>query len=92
MCAIEKITGFDFARSSFPLDFFVVVSSLEGITEMLLNHTCNVVISDRSALLNIPSSDGNSGTKFIVGDKLMTNDPLAIVTRNDDREFSDIIN
>jgi len=27
-----------------------------------------------------------------VGDKLMTKEPLSIVTRNNDREFSDVIN
>ncbi len=59
---------------------------------MLWNEKCNVVANDRSSLLNLVLSEKNSDRKFVVGDKLMTKEPLAVVSRNNDREFSDIIN
>mmetsp|Transcript_35231 Transcript_35231/g.61868 ORF Transcript_35231/g.61868 Transcript_35231/m.61868 type:complete len:476 (-) Transcript_35231:287-1714(-) len=92
ICAGQESTSHDFVQSSFPSDFLMVSSSLDEMTEMLWNDTCNVIATDRSYLLNLASSDENSDRKFIVGNMLLTKEPLAIVTRNNDREFSDIIN
>ena len=77
-------------QSSFPSDFVKVGSTFQENTEMLFNNTCNVFASDRSILLNIISP--NDDRELIVGDKLKTKEPLAIVTRENDHGFSDTIN
>jgi len=55
-----------------------------------------VIANDRSFLLDVvtPGDENNNGDgkNVIVGDKLSTKKPLAFVTRNNDREFSDIVN
>ena len=97
ICVKSSTTHYDFLKSftSFPSDYFKVGSSLEEITEMLFNDTCNVGAYDKSAILNhlnVALSHTDSDRDFIFGKKMMTKEPLAIVTRNNDREFSDIIN
>ena len=92
ICVEYSTTHYDFLEASFPSNFIMVGSTFEESMEMLLNNTCNVVATDRSNRLNLSTRDGSSGMKFIVGNKLMTKEPLAIVTRNNDREFSDITN
>ena len=92
ICVVQESNGHGFVQSSFSSHFVTVGSSLEEMEGMLLNDTCNVIAALRSDLLNLAPSVKNSDRKFIVGNELMTKEPLAIVTRNDDREFSDIIN
>ena len=90
---MDGTTEFDYIQSKFPPDFLFVVSSYEGLTEMLLSEKCNVItifLSELAAI--VASNDEIVDRNFIVGKKRLINDPLAAVTRNDEWEFSDIIN
>jgi len=58
---------------------------------MLLDGMCNTIAEERSTLFEIASRKEMIGKGFIVGDKLLTKEPPGVVTRNDDREFSDVI-
>ena len=79
--------------SSFPSTFFLTTSSEDERIELLLNGTCNVIANDRSWLLAETASRVDLvGGELIVGEKMMSNEPLAFVTRKADREFSDIVN
>ncbi|KAL7532749.1 hypothetical protein ACHAXR_006489, partial [Thalassiosira sp. AJA248-18] len=92
ICVTDASTHVDYLEISFPSDFLLIGSSLEHITDMLFDNTCNVIAHEKSVILNIASSDGAGDNGFIFGNNTMTKEPLAIVTRNNDREFSDIIN
>ena len=93
ICVDKDLTSYDFVSSSFPSTFFLPTSSEDERIELMMNGTCNVIANDRSWLLaETISRSGLVGGDLIVGEKLMTKEPLAFVTRNDDREFSDIIN
>jgi len=93
ICTYEGSTGLSFLCSYFPSDFIVVGSSLVEMMDMMRSGACNVMAGNKeSLLLNIASIDIPSGGDFVMGDRLMTNEPYAVVTRNDDSEFSDIIN
>ena len=92
ICVVKESTSNAFVEFYFPSDFFTVVPTLEERTKLLLDGTCNVIASDKSILLNIASGDEFKNSKFVVGEELMTKEPLAFVTRKDDREFSDVIN
>ena len=86
-------SSYDFVSSSFPSTFFLTTSSEDERIELLLNGTCNVIANDRSWLLAETASRADlAGGELIVGEKMMTNEPLAFVTRKNDREFSDIVN
>eukprot|EP00580_Thalassiosira_gravida_P000742 CAMPEP_0201599198 /NCGR_PEP_ID=MMETSP0492-20130828/752_1 /ASSEMBLY_ACC=CAM_ASM_000837 /TAXON_ID=420259 /ORGANISM="Thalassiosira gravida, Strain GMp14c1" /LENGTH=875 /DNA_ID=CAMNT_0048061747 /DNA_START=60 /DNA_END=2687 /DNA_ORIENTATION=- len=97
ICASEGSTSLDFVQSSFPYNFIVVGDSNQENEKRRSNGTCNVIADDRSFLLdrvtpgNETTNNGDANV-VIVGDKFFTKEPLAIVTRNNDREFSDIIN
>jgi hypothetical protein len=58
----------------------------------LLNNECTVIAHERSLLLDLAISLGTNGNNFVVGKKLVTKEPLAIVTRDTNREFSDAVN
>ena len=60
--------------------------------EKMWNGTCNVMAWDKSELVAIESSEKNRDRKFIIGDKLLVNEPHAIVSRRYDPEFSDTVN
>ncbi|KAL7551324.1 hypothetical protein ACHAWF_014510 [Thalassiosira exigua] len=93
LCAVDKTTRHEFVRSSFPSDFFTTEVSHEQMEEMLWNGTCNVIASDMSRLMLFASSiDEEQRGMYVLGKEMMTKEPLAIATRNSDREFSDIVN
>jgi len=107
ICVKDSTTHHDFLETAFPSDFLQIGSSLVEMQEMLMNSTddsmnplnksCNVIASDRSNWLNVwtvlnNTASGRDVSHFVEGEKTVRVEPLAIVTRNDDREFSDIIN
>ena len=93
ICVYRESTSFDYVETFFPSDFIVIVSNVEDENEMIFNGTCNVLANDKLGLLDrLSSSDEFKDKNFTVGEELKTKEPLAIVTRKEDREFSDIIN
>lgn len=88
-----RSTSYRVVKSLFPSDFYQLVSSRDEFEEVLWSGACNVMAWDKSELLDLESSDKNRGGKFSVGHKkLIENEPQALITRNGDREFSDILN
>lgn len=87
----DETTGLPFLKASFPSDFIVVSLSLEGMLERIKDGRCNVMIGNKkSLLLNIAETHASDGT-FVLGEKLLTKEPSAVVTRDDDREFSNVV-
>ena len=73
--------------------------------EQLSNATCNVVAGPTLDVAEDPCSTcieglglyihgwaSNNGFELFAGDKVITSTPLGMATRQDDREFSDVIN
>ena len=94
ICVSSGTTAQDFVQSFFPSDFFVEVSwnSADELSRMMNNSTCNVWANDRTSLLQIASSDVFCNQNVTVGREMVTKEPLAIVTRDDDAEFSNAVN
>jgi len=92
ICVTDSTTHYGIIESSFPPDFVAVGSSLGEMAAMLLNGTCNVIATNPSILLKWLKNKKNLDGKFVLGNKTIEKEPLAIVTRKDDREFSDILN
>ena len=92
-CTVDKSNGYDFVESHFPQKFIEVGYSLEELGEMQRNNACNVIAALRSSLLlqYVLPSNNTGDEEFVLGDKLMMKDPLAAVTRNNDPEFSDVV-
>jgi len=93
ICVQRSSTHYDFLAQAFPPTSLAFGSTFEGRADMLFNGTCNVIAADKSQirwseLVHNAIRDG----KYIRGEKTMTKEPLAMVTRNTDREFSDIVN
>mmetsp|Transcript_10548 Transcript_10548/g.22344 ORF Transcript_10548/g.22344 Transcript_10548/m.22344 type:complete len:360 (+) Transcript_10548:418-1497(+) len=61
---------------------------------MLINGTCNVVTSSKYFIQLEKNIFNNTYAKgnYTFGEEILSKEPLAIVTRKDDREFSDIVN
>jgi hypothetical protein len=57
---------------------------------MYRNGTCNVIAGDRQA--TIARMFTANLTDAVAGNITFTNEPLAIVSRNDESEWSDIVN
>ena len=92
ICVSESSTHHTFMKKAFPSDYYRVGSSFEEIKKMLFNDTCNALAFDKSALLGTAKNDEAQSKGFVFGDVMKTKEPLAFVTRNNDREFSDIVN
>lgn len=88
----DDSSAFDLLQLTFPLRFLMATSSSQDSTERLSNGTCNVVAALRSFLQTEASNDESKHRGHVVGEKLLTQDPHAIVTRNTDEEFSDVVN
>ena len=92
ICTQIGSTGHDYTATHFPSEFFSLVSSVEEREALMSNGTCNVMTSDWSYLMDVGSRAAAADGKLLVGDKLETEEPLAIVSRKGDQEFSDVIN
>jgi hypothetical protein len=84
ICVFNGTTSFDYARKVFPQKFFVIQSG--ELAEGLIQGDCNVIaggVSDVcSSNVAIQNDTGWCGTKVVV------RDPLALVTRQDDPQWS----
>ena len=92
ICVYRESTSYDYLHSFFPSDFYISMASSADANEMLLNGTCTVITGDKLRLLDRLSSEELKDKNYTVGEELKTKEPLAIVTRKGDREFSDVIN
>jgi len=92
ICVTEGSTGKAYVEIAFPISYIFVTSVPDEDLEMLLEGKCNVIASDRSVLVDFLSRMGHNSNKFVLGDKLMTKEPLAAVSRSSDQIFSDVIN
>ncbi|KAL7534572.1 hypothetical protein ACHAWF_004886, partial [Thalassiosira exigua] len=93
ICVYKASTHYELLRMSFPSEYFKLVSSYAEMLDMLLNDTCNVVAEDKGFLHGgLPDIFVARDRGFVEGGKMMTKEPLAMVTRNTDMEWSDAVN
>ena len=92
ICVTEGSSGKAYVEIAFPTSYIFVTSVPDEDLEMLLEGKCNVMATDRSVLVDFLSRMGNNSDKFVLGDKLMTKEPLAAVSRSSDQTFSDVVN
>jgi hypothetical protein len=89
ICVVGS-TAADHISRHFSPDFYSDKFSWDEIFQRYRNGTCNVVAGDRQAT-SLQMEAANL-SNYIVGANTFTNEPLAIVTRNDETEWSDIVN
>ena len=94
LCAVTGTSSLDAVSKRFPPDRIKITSGIEELKVLFLNETCNVV----AILKNIAAAEADlrkaleNETNFFFGDRPIASQPLALVTRKGDVEFSDIVN
>ena len=83
-------TTMTFVSTHFSPEFYHESHSWEDVFEWYKNGTCNVIAGDRQAA-KVQMEEANL-TEYVIGNETVTNEPLAIVTRNDESEWSDVVN
>ena len=91
ICVAIFSTPYLAVKPAFPPEFIEEVNTVEEQVENLISGVCNVMASDRSIILGL-AFRGFIPVGHKLGDKVHAKEPLAIVTRKNDREFSDVIN
>ena len=86
ICVESSTTWQDTVKDLFPSIYIEVASTQEELISFLDLGICNV------AGYEGPMKQYLAGIGYVVGEKMMTKEPNAFVTRSDDREFSDAIN
>ena len=71
----------------FPSDFILVTSSYDEMVQKIWGGSCNVLSELRSGLIYLASHAKAKDLGLVVGNKTLSKKPLAIVTRQNDREF-----
>jgi len=82
------------SQNLFPNDVLVPVDILDFAT-MYFNGTCNVVSHEKTVLVGmkrILRTIYKNTDPFMIGNNTFSKEPLAIVTREDDPEWSDFVN
>lgn len=92
ICVTGTTTDYFYVASHYTIEFFVVTSSLEQSIQLYFNGTCNTVASSRLDLLNHKQNHLASSVFFVIGNNTYNNDPLSFVTRENDYEWSSVIN
>ena len=87
ICAIGNAG--DYVEDHFSPEFYLIASSVDEQYDMYRNGTCNVIAGDRFSTKSRMEAENFD---FITGINTFTNEPLAIVTRSDESEWSDIVN
>lgn len=89
ICVEPNTRSQEFIASRYSPDFYQTGLFLD----MLENKTCNVLAAERLQILKLLHKDNSiRNTEYEIGNITYTNEPLAIVTRNNDMVFSDIVN
>lgn len=86
ICVESSTTWQDTVKDLFPSIYIEVASTQEELISFLDLGICNV------AGYEGPMKQYLAGIGYVVGEKMMTKEPNAFVTRSDDREFSDAVN
>jgi hypothetical protein len=93
ICVVVDTTDHGYVTNQFTSDFLVVMANVGESLEFYLNGTCNVIANGRLGLLNFKQTSADLfESSFIVGDKTFNSDLLAFATRNNDPEWSNIVN
>lgn len=92
ICVLATTSHYITLIARFPTDFVTTGPTVAELTTMLLNGTCNVIAYEKSYQWDLQQSDEIIGQGYVIGEKMVSKEPLAIVTRNNDVEFSDIVN
>ncbi|KAL7544861.1 hypothetical protein ACHAWF_008230 [Thalassiosira exigua] len=92
ICVEKSTTHYDFVRRSFPHWNIKVASTYLELLNLLHNGECNVFAKDRSFMQRHAAKRSDLRDGDVVGKKLITKEPLAMVTRNTDRMWSDTVN
>ena len=72
-------------------EFWIKHNSYDELFESYKKGTCNVVAGDRQAI-SAQMLTANLTDPYVIGEKTFSNEPLSIVTRNDESEWNDIVN
>lgn len=87
ICILQDTTGHDVMLQQFPSDFILVTSSYDEMVQKIWGGSCNVLSELRSGLIYLASHAKAKDLGLVVGNKTLSKKPLAIVTRQNDREF-----
>lgn len=80
----------DYIEDHFSPVFYYIGTSVEELYDMYRNGTCNVIAGDRFSTAS--RMHAANFTDYVIGANTFTNEPLAVVTRSDESEWSDIVN
>jgi len=92
ICTVEATTHYDYISSNFPSTVHTTAPSLDALKDMLVNGACNVIATEQLQIFNSDIEEGVANGTYVLGGKAFTKEPLAVVTRKNDREWSDIVN
>jgi general L-amino acid transport system substrate-binding protein len=92
LCVADGSTWIDILRGLLPEDNLVPTISSEAGFLQLENGSCNVVAGEQHDLgRNNARANGYTGS-YILGNNILSKEPLAFVTRDDDARWSDVVN
>ena len=92
ICVEGSTTHFDYIKSAFPSNVYAATSSFSEILEWFSTDMCNVIAAERSTIIYSAMIEGISNGTYTLGNKTFTKEPLAVVTRNNDRKWTDVVN
>ncbi len=87
ICVYADGTSLKYVSSYFPRGLYTTTSSTDEMAISMENGTCNVLATEMSLILG-----SEALMSYSIGNKQFTKGPHAIVTRNTDQEFSDVVN
>lgn len=90
ICVVGGTTA-DYVKEHWSPGFWSEHNTYKELFESYENGTCNVIAGDRQAISS-QMLTANLTDPYVIGNKTFSNEPLSIVTRNDESEWSDIVN
>jgi len=91
ICVLQGTTHSDFISAIFPSNFYRIGFSFEEMIAMMFNDTCNVIGVEEFSIFDSELEKLIKNGEYVLGNKSLTKEPLSAVTRNEDREWSDIV-
>ena len=91
ICVLDGTTHRATVATVLPTASIITAPTIEAFQQIFSDGGCNVLAGEKMDLLMGHQQDVKSG-EFVLGSNMFSKEPIALVTRNEDQQFSDFCN
>lgn len=92
ICVYVGTTHVDILGKLFPQQNIVPKYSVDSFLQALIDGECNVIAGELNDIAEISVRNAGYTEDYVMGSKVLSKEPLAMVSRKDDQTWADVLN